>query len=205
MKQIAQGAEAKIYSDGKTLRKERISKTYRIKELDEELRKTRTRREGKLLEKLSSLESGVWSLEINVPKLIKLDDKNMILEMEHIKGEKLATFLDKKNMKKICTEIGKAVAKLHANGVIHGDLTTSNMIWNDKLFLIDFGLSFYSQKVEDFAVELHVLKQALESKHYGFWEKAFKLVEKAYRKNYEKADLVLKRLVSVEARGRYKH
>ena len=101
-------------------------------------------------------------------------------------------------------EIGEKIAVLHNNHIIHGDLTTSNMIFNEEVYFIDFGLSFFSHKIEDKAVDLHLLKQALESKHYKIWEKAFKTALETYKKNAENSDEILKRLEKVEKRGRYK-
>jgi Kae1-associated kinase Bud32 len=89
-------------------------------------------------------------------------------------------------------------------GIIHGDLTTSNMILNSEVFFIDFGLSFFSEKVEDKAVDLHLLRQALESKHYKVWEECFTAVRQGYEGTANDAELVLKRLEVVESRGRYK-
>ncbi|MBI2131065.1 O-sialoglycoprotein endopeptidase, partial [Candidatus Woesearchaeota archaeon] len=66
------------------------------------------------------------------------------------------------------------------------------------------GLSFFSQKVEDKAVDLHLLKEALESKHYRFWEKAFKAVIEGYSGKAKDAELTLKRLEAIEKRGRYR-
>ena len=98
-------------------------------------------------------------------------------------------------------KLGEQTAKLHDAGIIHGDLTTSNAILrNSDIFVIDFGLSFFSHKIEDKAVDLHLIKQALEAKHYQNWEKLFSAFLKGY-KNKE----VIERLKKVEARGRYKH
>ena len=193
MKIICQGAEAILYQEKNKLIKERIPKTYRIKEIDDKLRKFRTRREGKILEKAS----------INVPKVFKIDDNNMKIEMEFIPGKLLKDILDGLSISernKICRQIGQEISKLHEQNIIHGDLTTSNMIYyKDKIYFIDFGLSFFSHKIEDKAVDLHLLKQALESKHYKHFESTFKTILSSY-KNKE----VLSRLQIVEKRGRYK-
>mgnify|MGYP001561246109 CR=1 FL=1 len=190
---ICQGAEAILYQEKNKLIKHRIPKSYRIKEIDDKLRKFRTRREGKILEKAS----------INVPKIFKIDDKDMKIEMEFIPGKLLKDILDDLSISernKICKQIGEEISKLHEQSIIHGDLTTSNLIYyNKKIYFIDFGLSFFSHKIEDKAVDLHLLKQALESKHYKHFESTFKAILSAY-KNKE----VLSRLEIVEKRGRYK-
>ncbi|MBN2422334.1 Kae1-associated serine/threonine protein kinase [Candidatus Woesearchaeota archaeon] len=195
MKQIAQGAEAKIFLDHGMIIKNRFKKSYRLKEIDVALRKFRTRRESKVLEKLP--------LEVKGPKLLKMDDKEMNIEMEFINGPKVRDILDDKL--ELGKEIGKKIAILHNAEIIHGDLTTSNMIFhNNKVYFIDFGLSFFSHKVEDKAVDLHLLKQALESKHYKVYEKAFKLVLQGYKEKSNDYEGIIQRFEKVEGRGRYK-
>ena len=196
MKQIAQGAEAKLYLTDSKIVKDRFEKDYRIKEIDARLRKSRTKRESKIFEKLA---------EINFPspKLIETDNKEKIV-MEYIKGPKVRDILEEKDYEKLSEEIGKKLAILHNNNIIHGDLTTSNMILGKEIYFIDFGLSYLSHKIEDKAVDLHLLKQALESKHYKIWEKCFEAALKAYKKESKEAKEVLKRLETVEKRGRYK-
>lgn len=239
MKLISQGAEAKIYLTDSKIIKDRVRKDYRIQEIDESLRKFRTRREAKILEKLHKFGF--------VPKVIECDDKEKLV-IEYIEGPKLRDAIDemfKKNKKsalKLCNELGRKIKIMHENNIIHGDLTTSNMMLNEKesklnekedkyneeknkpnekennhenkLYFIDFGLSFVSQKTEDKAVDLHLLKQALESKHYKIWKECFDAVLCAYIGEEDtngKADInkdrhkeVILRLEKVEARGRNK-
>ena len=197
-KQIAQGAEAKIFETSNSILKERTKKSYRLSELDDKLRIFRTKREAKIIEKIRKLG-------INVPKILNIDKENAVLEMEKINGELLKNVL-KKDYKKLSYEIGKIVGKLHKNNIIHGDLTTSNMILKDKkIYLIDFGLSFVSTREEDKAVDLHLLKQALESKHYKIFEECFKEVLRGYKKENPEEEHVLDRLIHVEKRGRNKN
>ena len=194
MKQlIQQGAEAKLYKDNNKLIKERIKKSYRVRDIDNKLRKFRTRSEAKLLEKAN----------INTPKVLKVDDKLMIIEMEFIDGDLLKNTidnLDKDKQEKVCQQLGKEIEKLHQQDIIHGDLTTSNLILKEnELYFIDFGLGFISSKIEDRAVDLHLLRQALNAKHYKNAEYYFNIILNNY-KNKE----VLDRLKKVESRGRYK-
>jgi len=194
MRRIAQGAEAVLTKDENKIIKERIKKGYRIREIDENLRKFRTKREAKVIEKLVGVS----------PELTKIDEENYKIEMEFVEGKLLRDYLDEKNYEKICNKIGENVALVHDKNIIHGDLTTSNMILkNDKIYFIDFGLSFFSHKIEDKAVDLHLLKQALESKHYKFWDRAFNAVLEGYKKSENSVE-VIKRLEQVEKRGRYK-
>jgi Kae1-associated kinase Bud32 len=75
----------------------------------------------------------------------------------------------------------------------------------NKVFLIDFGLGYISIKIEDRAVDLHLLKQALEAKHFRNWEVLFQEFQKYYSKNYLESNKVFERLIAVERRGRYRH
>ena len=195
MKLIAQGAESKLFLKENKVIKDRFKKHYRIKEIDEKLRKSRTKRESKILEKLSAIN-------FPSPRLIETDKKEKII-MEHIEGKLVKDILEK-DYKALSKEIGEKIAVLHNQNMIHGDLTTSNMIFNKQIYFIDFGLSFFSHKIEDKAVDLHLLKQALESKHYKVWEKAFKLVLESYEKTAKDSEEIIKRLEKVEKRGRYK-
>lgn len=215
---LAQGAEAIIYLKDNMIVKDRISKYYRIKELDDKIRKRRTKSEKKLLEKASKI--------INAPDPFPLKEEYKI-KMPFIDGKKLSEHLDSfsiEEQKEICKIIGEEIAKLHAEDIIHGDLTTSNMILkkgrnitpdaNSKkslikrnlgpLYLIDFGLGFISKKIEDKAVDLHLLKQALEAKHFKNWEVLFEKVKEGYSK-YSEAKKVFERIVAIERRGRYRH
>lgn len=174
---IQQGAEALIIqSSPSILIKRRIKKSYRLPLLDEKLRKQRTKKEFALLQKASKL--------IPVPNIIKIDEKTTEIEMEFIEGKKLSENLDSlPNKNEICIQIGKQIAKLHDNNIIHGDLTTSNMILSDKgnlLYFIDFGLSFISNKIEDKAVDLHLIKQALEAKHFSISSQCFNKILEGY-------------------------
>ena len=127
--------------------------------------------------------------------------------MQYLKGKKLSEHLENlspKEQKEVCKKIGEAIAKLHDSSIIHGDLTTANMILVDKkVYFIDFGLGFISARYEDKAVDLHLLKQALEAKHFKKWETLFKAVLKGYSKS-KTFKQVLQRLKIVEKRGRYK-
>ncbi|MEM3370128.1 MAG: KEOPS complex kinase/ATPase Bud32 [Candidatus Woesearchaeota archaeon] len=196
--EISRGAEAVLYRRGDSVIKFRHKKGYRISEIDSELRTSRTRREVRIMRKVSKL--GIPS-----PRIISEDEQQCFFEMEFIEGEKLRDILKKDNYLEFCTQLGRIIAGLHSADIIHNDLTTSNMIIRSgKLHIIDFGLSFHSKRVEDKAVDLHLLRQALESKHQELWEEAYSAVLESYKKHYSDAESVLKRLEVVEGRGRYK-
>ena len=193
---IAQGAEALLVRKGKFLVKNRIKKGYRHPRIDEQLRKRRTRSEARIIARASM---------IDVPIVKKV--KETEIEMDFISGKRLSEHLDEMNEKKalaVCKIIGKNIALLHASDIIHSDLTTSNMILQgNRVFFIDFGLAFHSHRLEDKAVDLHLLRQAFESKHFLKWHEYFKAVLDGY-KSYDKSNQVLKQLEKVEMRGRYK-
>jgi len=198
---IQQGAEAIIEKSGDRIIKKRIEKSYRIKQLDEKIRKLRTRSEGKIIEKVSKL--------IPSPKLIKADEKTKEIEMEFIEGKVLSKYLEtakEKEQKSICEKIGENISRLHKNDIIHGDLTPSNMILSDKnkVYFIDFGLAYISHKPEDKAVDLHLLREALEATFAERWKVLFDAVKKGYSKGHADSKKILERFTAVERRGRYK-
>lgn len=203
---LQRGAEAEIYLiDGKIV-KNRTKKSYRIPEIDEKIRKLRTRSEIKLLEKASKV--------VSIPKLFSGNEKTKKITLEFINGKKLSEHLNDfalEKQKEICRKIGEDIAKIHDQNIIHGDLTTSNMICDSaslhthrpKIFFIDFGLGFISHRLEDKAVDLHLLKEALEAKHFQHWEILFEEVLKGYKKSHN-SEKVLTQFKKVERRGRYK-
>jgi TP53 regulating kinase-like protein len=198
---LQQGAEAVIYLDDESGRviKDRLKKSYRNPGLDEKIRKRRTKAEAGLLEKASKI--------IDSPAPFKGSGKFSI-EIPFISGMKLSEHLDNfpiREQKTICKKIGENVAGLHENNMIHGDLTTSNMILkNKRVFFIDFGLGFISGKIEDKAVDVHLFKEALEAKHFKNWEILFDEFLRGYAK-YPEHRKILEQLKKVEARGRYRH
>lgn len=197
MELIDSGAEASIYKDDEMIIKKRKEKDYRLKQIDERLRKARTRRETKVIQRLN---------DIGFPtsKLIDSDDKEMTISMQFIKGEKLRDVLYKDPLG-LGREVGKKIGTLHKNGIIHSDLTTSNMILENEIKFIDFGLSFFSAKTEDKATDLNLMRKALESKHHTNWEQCFIKVLEGYKEVYPDYKDVLKRLEKVESRGRNKN
>ncbi len=200
MIKIAHGAEAVLYEDRGTIIKERLSKKYRYPQLDESLRKFRTRREAKILGTLEQLH-------FPAPHLREFSDKRMSIVMDLVPGEKLRDLLAQGDgYQQLAQEVGEKIGILHAHDIIHGDLTTSNMIKNPEIGveLIDFGLSFFSGKAEDKAVDLYLLDRALESAHYQLYPDIFKNVVEGYKRIYPDATKVLERFTAVRKRGRNK-
>ncbi|MGM5480033.1 MAG: Kae1-associated kinase Bud32 [Nanobdellota archaeon] len=196
VEQLSQGAESIIYRDGETVSKVRVAKSYRHPELDTSLRKSRSKREQKVLEKAHSLGIPVPDSSL----------ENSTITMTYLPGLRLRDWLFSNNADSSFLKLlGSYTALLHNNTIVHGDLTTSNCIVSDGvLFLIDFGLSFFSTKAEDYAVDIHLLEQALESTHY----KEAKSLFSAFLEGYSSSNnysAVLDRLEVVRARGRNKH
>jgi len=199
MEKLAQGAEAILHQDKATIIKERFSKSYRLPQLDEALRQFRTRREAKVLATLEKMK-------FPAPHLQEFCDKRMSITMDFVPGEKLRDILDQSSeYEHLAIEVGQKVGMLHQGNIIHGDLTTSNMIVNGLgLHLIDFGLSSFSEKIEDKAVDLFLLDRALESRHYRLYPHIFEKVLEGYVGMYPEAEKILERFEAVRRRGRNK-
>jgi TP53 regulating kinase-like protein len=196
---IGNGAEALVYLDKSSgsVKKVRVKKIYRQESIDTELRKKRTRQESRILKKLEKAN-------FPSPKELQIDEKNFSLLLKYIEGDKVRDVIGKKNCKMIANELARLIIWLHKLNIVHHDLTTSNMILcKGQVFLIDFGLSFISKKVEDKAVDIHLLKRAIESKHPELYDAFMNEFLNCYSKEKDAKD-ILKRLEVVEHRGRYK-
>lgn len=209
---IKKGAEANLYledfakvlhplGEGRVIVKHRISKRYRVPQLDLQLRESRTALEAKLF--VDARLAGVPT-----PVVYEVDRVGMRLVMEFIEGKQVKQVLDKlkpAERRKLCRLIGKQVARLHAAGIVHGDLTTSNMILTreGKVFFVDFGLGEYNPSLEARGVDLHLLRRALQSIHFRVTEEAYRAVIAGYRRELGEAEEVIKRVEEIERRGRY--
>lgn len=204
MQILKRGGEAILYLDSfeeqRVLVKERIKKNYRIEQIDNNLRKLRTRKEIKLL--TEARKCGVPT-----PKILHVDEANYKIIMEYVDGVRIKELLnsaDEKTIEKICFKIGELIGKLHANSIIHGDLTTSNMILKDeKIFFIDFGLGDFSRRIEDQGVDLNLLYEAFKSTHFKILKSCWDNIVKGYKQEYIKANEVLEKVEEIEKRARY--
>jgi TP53 regulating kinase-like protein len=219
---VSQGAEALIYStdvhpffdspSSKLIIKYRPPKPYRHAKLDAQLTKHRTLSEARLLQRL-------LLSNINAPKLVFVDPKNGLIWMEYVVGLSLKQWiwnneqiLVPEQVRSILLAVGNEIGKLHISDIVHGDLTSSNiMLRNDSLepVLIDFGLGSHSSLAEDKAVDLYVLERAISSTHpvnsqqYNEWLlEGYLQPSNSDRKARVKTTEVLRRLEDVRMRGR---
>lgn len=194
MKKVSEGAEAVIYESSflgiKAIVKYRIPKGYRIKQLDEKIRASRTKKEARIL----AMASGI----VRTPHLLMLGKYN--IWMERVDGTQLhlAKIKDARQRMHIMREMGICLGKLHSLGITHGDYTTANfMLGNDgKLWLIDFGLSEMTASFEERALDLLLIKRSVPQAQY-------EIIENNYASTFSEGKRTISVLKEVEKRGRY--
>lgn len=189
------GAEAVVYLEEghegqKVLVKERVPKAYRHREIDERIRKERNRTEARLMSE--ARRSGV-----STPIIYDVDDFK--LKMQYIDGVPVKYLITPE----ISEKVGKLVGKLHSSGIVHGDLTTSNLLLaGERLYLVDFGLSYFDKGLEARGVDVHVLFQTFESTHEAH-EALIEAFKKGYQSTFIDSEDVLKRVEEIKKRARY--
>lgn len=204
---LKKGAEASLFlSDWqgrRVITKVRIPKRYRPDVLDKRIRSYRTIHEPQLIN-----EAKAAGVPTPLIYLVNVADAAII--MEFIDGKQVKLLLNevsKKERKEICVRIGELVGKLHKAGIIHGDLTTSNMILSleGKIFFVDFGLGEKNIELEAKGVDLHLLKRAMQSTHYMFWEECYQAVLCGYSSvlGEDLTEKVYQKIIEIERRGRY--
>ncbi|MFW9918195.1 MAG: KEOPS complex kinase/ATPase Bud32 [Candidatus Thorarchaeota archaeon] len=203
---IAIGAEStitKIEMWGKSFAlKYRPSKAYLIPDIDQMLRGSRTSRECKGL-------TMARSLGIPTPAIHTVDLNDFSILMDYIPGKQLkqiAGDLDKAHLGKLCHRFGGIIACLHRGGIVHGDPTTSNLLVtpDDKVWMIDFGLSEMNATVEMKGVDLHLIKRALETTHWDIQDEMLSRTLEGYSETLgEDAEPILSRMEEIRERGRY--
>ncbi|WP_408957373.1 bifunctional N(6)-L-threonylcarbamoyladenine synthase/serine/threonine protein kinase [Natrinema sp. 74] len=186
------GAEARVDLEPDTGRvtKRREAKRYRHPDLDDRLRRERTTLEARLTS-LARREG------VPTPVLADVDLNEARLELEYVGERDLRDGLTAERVR----DVGRHLARLHRAGFVHGDPTTRNVrVDGDRTYLIDFGLGYHTDHVEDYAMDLHVFDQSL----VGTADEPAPLRE-AVRAGYREigAERVLERLLEVEGRGRY--
>jgi len=202
LKLLKKGAEADIYLtlwDGKkAILKIRQKKDYRNEILDKRIRMQRTVRESEII-------SDIKSFGVRSPLVYFVDPKKCEIYIQYVDGTSVKDLSNPKIIK-TCEEIGKIVGLLHKNGIMHGDLTTSNFIvQKGKVFVIDFGLAQRTDKTEDHAIDLRLFKEILNSAHAHIMEKAWISFLKGYKKivGISRHNRVLIQVSVIESRGRY--
>lgn len=174
---------------GKTVvLKERVRKGYRVPQLDERLRRLRTRNEAKLLHEAK--RAGVLC-----PVVYSVSNYELITSF--LEGELLLDALRRGDGGAVLRATGEALARLHSAGIVHGDFTTANvMVGEGKAWVIDFGLGEFSDALEEKAIDVLLMKRSLgDARRYGEFLKGYRA--------YEKSAAVLEKLKEIERRGRY--
>ena len=187
-----QCAEAIVEIVGNLVYKRRIEKRYRVPKLDERLRRERTKSEAKLISE---------ARRNGVPTPVVFDVNEYTLVMERIRGTLARNLITEQ----ISERIGEHVGILHKNSIIHGDLTTSNIIVEQssgRIYLIDFGLAFVDTSTEARGVDVHVFFQSLKGTHEAY-ERLRAAFINGYTRTAPQAAQVLNRVTEIERRGRY--
>ncbi|KAM6242812.1 EKC/KEOPS complex subunit TP53RK [Spheniscus humboldti] len=209
---VQQGAEARIYRGlflGRAaVAKLRIPKRYRHPALEERLSRRRTAQEARSLLRCrrAGISAPVVYFVDYVTNSIYLEDiVDSITVQDHINSVQRSGS-DTSSLLILAEKMGELLARMHDEDLIHGDLTTSNILLRPPtekldLVLIDFGLSFISGLPEDKGVDLYVLEKAFLSTHPDT-ETVFKALLKAYAATSKKSGPVIKRLDEVRLRGR---
>ncbi|HEU97609.1 MAG: Kae1-associated kinase Bud32 [Fervidicoccaceae archaeon] len=204
---LSWGAESNLYSGiylgHKVVIKERIKKPYMNPKLAEKLIRERTLAEAKILWEANSLG-------VKAPLPLKIDPERGVIIMSYIEGELLRDMIYREGfslkVKNIMEEMGRSIAILHNSHIIHGDLTTSNVIYQyqtKNLYLIDFGLSFHSKRSEDKATDIRVLERAVESTHPEYKNELMSSFLSSYFEKVNERDLIWESLEDIRLRGRY--
>jgi TP53 regulating kinase-like protein/N6-L-threonylcarbamoyladenine synthase/protein kinase Bud32 len=200
---IAKGAEAELFASvflgRETLTKVRSPKRYRVTELDNDIRSSRTRNEARLMKE--ARKAGV-----RTPVVYDVDMKIFSITMELVKGVKVKEKLDgdPNSAAEICRMIGASVAALHNSGICHGDLTTSNMILTEdrRICLIDLSMGRTKAELEDMGVDMRLLERAFTSAHPDLKD-AFSELMRTYLSIKKEPEKLLRKIEEIKNRGRY--
>ena len=203
MNLIKKGAEGDIFRmkwlGRDAILKIRRAKAYRNADLDGRIRRSRTIKEAQSISRARSC--GVRS-----PLVYFMNTKECSIIFQYVSGT-LVRDLSGIKFDNACQKIGSMSAVLHKNGIMHGDLTTSNFLLGKKgMYIIDFGLSISTIKIDDLAVDLRLFKEALSSAHSKRLESAWKAFLSGYKKttaNKKTYEKILERVRVIEGRGRY--
>jgi len=195
---IKKGAEANIYTTQwygkKAIVKIRVAKPYRHTFLDTQIRRRRSVNEAHML-------SVAKMAGVPCPFVYFIDPVRCEIVMEFIAGQNAKEIMNAD----LSLQIGKYTGLLHLKNIVHGDLTTSNFIVSKKLVLLDFGLSYYSHRIEDKAVDVRLIKEVFSSAHYLIYSSLFENFLTGYFEimDDKPAKKILEKVSDIERRGRY--
>ncbi|MBS3781111.1 MAG: Kae1-associated serine/threonine protein kinase [Candidatus Thermoplasmatota archaeon] len=199
---ITRGAEAEVWKGRwrkrKIIIKKRVKKNYRLPELDEKIRTMRTRKEGRLL-------SEAKKLGVPVPIIYDIDEQRTELVMQYFHGKRVMDCIEE-GIKVDLEKIGAYIGKLHEAKISHGDLTTSNILYDDKkedYCFIDFSLGEKESSNEYMGVDLHLLREALVSVHDEPLD-LFEKVLSGHNRSCEEHEKIKNWIEKIEKRGRYR-
>ncbi len=199
------GAEAHLshgtYLGREAIYKERKTKQYRHPKLDERLRRTRTIREVKAL--TTAIENGV-----RTPSVYGIDLGTSTIILEKINGPLLSQMIQSNHIMlyPALEDFGRVTGRLHSCGLVHGDLTTYNAIWEENrkiLALIDFGLADFSRETEHRATDLFTLLTTLKGIQPEKFRELFNHFLKGYKTTASFFQEIEKQLEDIALRGRY--
>jgi TP53 regulating kinase-like protein len=204
---IKKGAEASLYlaewHGRKVVMKKRLPKEYRPSQLDLRIRTYRTVHEPQLMH-----EAKVAG--VPTPLIYLVDVKDSTIIMEYVDGRQVKQLLGEvaeRKRQRLCFKIGCLIGLLHKHGMVHGDLTTSNMILDGdgNVYFVDFGLGEKTVELEARAVDLHLMKRALQSTHFEFADECMRSVVEGYASTVgaESSRKVTEKIGEIERRGRY--
>ena len=203
---IAKGAEADLLLDPdwngvKVLIKRRGEKRYRHPELDREIRRQRTIHEASIIHRAKG--AGVPT-----PVIYQVDPEDATIVMEFVEGERVRDIVDGlpgEERRRLFKVIGVMAGRLHGAGIIHGDMTTSNIINTaEGPVFVDFGLGEVSSETEKRGVDLNLMHRMLTSTHFRHTEELFTAFREGYVEGLgEEAEEALGRMEEISRRGRY--
>lgn len=201
------GAEADLFLEDsgpwKAVVKRRVRKAYRNRGLDDRIRRERTVREAAALNEAK--KSGT-----STPSVLDADPIACSITMTFVEGSLARNRLDElsySGVQEVLHGIGRQIGMIHQIGLVHGDLTTSNIILPTRRspFILDFGMSSFTTEAEDRGVDLHLLQRSISTSHVLSAKSSMKAVFTGYRQvlGSKEAEMSIRKLSEIAKRGRY--
>jgi TP53 regulating kinase and related kinases len=183
--------------------KRRVRKEYRHPSLDEQIRHDRTISEASIIHEARTAGA-------RVPSIVGVDIENNAIAMTHLDGTVARERLDDMGIteaRKLLRSIGEQIGLLHIAGIVHGDLTTSNVIVSPSgaPFIVDFGMSRRSIEPEDRGVDIHLLQRSIIASHSKNPSSMMNAMIRGYKQTAGKkvADSTRRKAREIARRGRY--